>query len=200
MDYEGVNSVVCDAEESDWLDVSYSERYVRPQKSKKRFSDRKIGKFWKVAAVAVACVAVLAALLFVDGDFQQDVFDAVKSAVASVFGGTEQDTENKIDIPCNLTLVDVNDGVMTFNGGRAAMSLTQGTVTSVTETSVIVAMDDKTSVIYDGLTAVMVNAGDEIEANSLLGKYDSQYTATITQNGEKVIEVVGSETQVSWNV
>ena len=34
MDYYGVNSVVCDAEESDWLDVSYSERkYVeKPEK------------------------------------------------------------------------------------------------------------------------------------------------------------------------
>ena len=32
MDYEGVNSVVCDAEESDWLDVSYTERkYLKDQ-------------------------------------------------------------------------------------------------------------------------------------------------------------------------
>lgn len=202
MEYEGVKSVVCDAEENDWLDISYSERYVQPEAKQKK--TRKFPKFtraWKIAAVAVLCVAVLAAMLFIDGDFQKSVFDAVKTATASVFGaGNQQETENKINIPCNLNLVNVSDGVMTFNGGRAATSLTSGKVTSVSETSVTVAMDEKTSVIYSDLTTVMVKVGEEVQANSLLGKYENQYSATITQDGEVVKQVVGSETQLTWNV
>lgn len=201
MEYDGVKSVVCDAEESDWLDISYSERYVQPQQKQKK--TRKLPKFnkvWKIAVVAVMCVAVLAAMLFIDGDFKQGVFDAVKTAVASVFGDTKQEAENKINIPCNLNLVNVTDGVMTFNGGRAATSLTDGKVTKVSENSVTVAIDEKTSIVYSDLTSVMVSVGDSVAANSLLGKYDSQYSATITQDGEVVKQVVGSETQLTWNI
>ena len=37
MNYDGVNSIVCDAEENDWLDVSYSERkYVEQPAAKQR--------------------------------------------------------------------------------------------------------------------------------------------------------------------
>ncbi len=201
MEYDGVKSVVCDAEESDWLDISYSERYVQPQPKKgKALKMPKFNKAWKIAVVAVMCVAVLTAMLFIDGDFKQDVFDAVKTAVASVFGDNKQEAENKINIPCNLNLVDVNNGVMTFNGGRVATSLTDGKVTNVSETSITVAMDEKTSIVYSDLTSVMVKIGDEVAANCLLGKYDSQYTATITQDGEVVKQVVGSETQLTWNI
>lgn len=197
MEYEGVNSTVCDAEETDWLDVTYSERkYISPNPPRKGIQLKKV---WKVAAVAVLCVAILAALLFADGEFKQSVFSAVRTAVASVFQQDKQQT-NQINIPCNLTLVDVQDGVMTFNGGRAATSLTAGTVAETTETSVTVALDEQTCVVYSQLTAVLVNLGETVSANSLLGKYDGQYTAHIVQNGEVVKQVVGSETQLTWNV
>ena len=205
MDYEGVNSVVCDAEESDWLDVSYTERkYLKDQPKQQRFHNAvakiKTGKAWKFAIVAVLCVAVLATMLFVDGDFKQDVFDAVKTAATSVFGGGETSKTNQINIPCNATLVDISDGVMTFNGGRVALSLTQGTVSETTADSVTVSMDDKTSVVYTNLTTVLVNVGDKVYANSLLGKYDEQYQASILQEGEVVKQVVGSETQLTWEI
>ncbi len=205
MDYEGVNSVVCDAEESDWLDVSYTERkYLKDQPKQQRFHNAvakiKTGKAWKFAIVAVLCVAVLTTMLFVDGDFKQDVFDAVKTAATSVFGGGETSKTNQINIPCNATLVDISDGVMTFNGGRVALSLTQGTVCETTADSVTVSMDDKTSVVYTNLTTVLVNVGDKVDANSLLGKYDEQYQASILQEGEVVKQVVGSETQLTWEI
>lgn len=203
MEYDGVKSVVCDAEESDWLDISYSERrYIQETTPKKEKVKPKINvsRAWKVAIVAVLCVAILSAMLFVDGDFKKSVFDAVKTAVASVFDNSPQDTENKINIPCNLNLVDVKDGVMTFSGGRAATSLTGGKVSEVTENSVTVTVDEKTSVVYSQLTSVLVKTGDSVGENSLLGKYDSQYTASILQDGEVVKQVVGSETQLTWNV
>ncbi len=201
MDYDGVGSVTRDAEECDWLDVSYSERYVKPKKTKGKANKDKTkrAKVWKVAIVAVLCVAVLAATLFVDGDFKKEVFAAVKTATASLFGKSVE-TENKINVPCNLTLVDVNDGVMTFTGGRAALSLTEGTVLKTTENSVTVAMDENTSMVYSDLTSVMVNVGDKLSENSLLGKYDGQFVATILRDGEVVKQVVGSETQLVWNI
>ena len=201
MEFDGVKSVVCDAEESDWLDVSYSERYVEPQAEKREKTKRtKFSRVWKVAVVAVLCVAILSAMLFLDGDFKTSVFNAVKTAVSSVFDSAPQNAENKINIPCNLNLVDVNDGVMTFNGGRAATSLTAGTVKEATEDSVTVALDENTCIVYSQLTSVFVKAGDEVVQSGILGKYDAQYTATILQNGEVVKQVVGSETQLSWNV
>lgn len=205
MEYEGINSVVCDAEESDWLDVSYTERNYISQKGKKQRQKRSGGKrklsnVWKFAIVAVLCVALLTTMLLLDGDFKKQVFDAVKTASATIFNRPEEKTENKINIPCNLTLVNVEEGVMTFSGGRAALSLTAGKVTDVTETSVTVAIDPDTSIVYSGLTSVFAKASEEISADSLLGKYNGQFTASILQKGEVVKQVVGSETQLTWNV
>ncbi len=66
MNYDGVNSIVCDAEENDWLDVSYSERkYVEQPAAKQRkfkFGLPKIKinkKFAVIAGVAVLCVALM---------------------------------------------------------------------------------------------------------------------------------------------
>lgn len=207
MDYEGVNNIVCEAEENDWLDVSYAERnYVAEQKpSKRRFKFPQIKfnkKAFAVAAAIVLCLAVLATLLFVDGNFSKDVFGAVKTVFSSsVFGGKTDEVESsKIEIPCNATLVSVEKGVATFNGGKAALSFTAGKISAATENSVTVAIDEKTAVTYGGLTSVMVKAGDEVAANSLLGKYDGEFTAVISSNGEAVTEVVASGTNLTWNV
>ena len=207
MDFDGVNSIVCDAEESDWLDVSYSERkYVAEPQQKKRKKIRKINfkltKPFKIVAIAVLCVAVLAAMLFIDSEFAADVFQTAKAAVSSsIFHRPEQDvTAQTLAIPANVNLVGVEDGVATFDGGRATLSFTAGKVTEVTETSVVVAIDETTSITYDNLTTVYVAVGDTVAVNSLIGKYDGTFTATLTVSGETVKDVVGSETQLTWNV
>ena len=208
MEFDGVNSVVCDAEESDWLDVSYSERnYVtQPNRSKKSRKDRKIAfkltKPVKIVAIALLCVAVLAAMLFIDGEFASDVFQTAKAAVSSsIFHKAEQDvTAQTIAIPANANLVDVTDGVATFDGGKATLSFTNGTVTGVTETSVIVAIDETTCIIYNNLISVYVSVGDAVTVNSLIGKYDGTFTATLTVSGETVKDVIGSESQLTWSV
>ena len=199
MDYEGIKSVVCDAEESDWLDVSYTERkYINGKQKKQRKA--KSGKAWKIAIVAVLCLAVLATMLFLDGDLKNEIFDAVKTASASIFHKSESNTEQTINIPCNVDLVDVNDGVMTFSGGRAVLALTAGKVTGITEDSVTVALDDEISIVYSGLTTIYVKVADQVAADSLLGKYDGEFTASILQQGQIVREVVGSESQLTWNI
>lgn len=203
MDYEGYNSTVCDAEESDWLDISYTERkYVDKHKTPHRFHLPKIKfkKVWTYAAIALVCVAVLATLLFVDGNFTGEVFNAVKTASTSVFNLPQDVTENKINIPCNLTLQEVNDGVMTFGGGRAALALTAGKVTEVGENSVTVAVDEDTQIVYSELNSVFVAVGDEIAENTLIGKYENSFSASIYEKGEIVKQVVGSESQLKWSV
>ena len=205
MDFDGVNSIVCDAEESDWLDISYSERkYVEaPERGKKNKKiNFKLTKSIKIVAIALLCVAILAAMLFIDGEFASDVFQTAKAAVSSsIFNKPEQDVvAQTVAIPANVNLVDVTDGVATFEGGRATLSFTEGTVTDVTETSVVVAIDETTSIIYDNLTCVYVAVGDTVAVNSLIGKYEGTFTATVSVSGETVKDVIGSETQLTWNV
>ena len=210
MEFDGVNSIVCDAEEADWLDVSYSERkYVEepaPEAKKAKFNFKfkkiKLSKPLKIVAIAVLCVAVLAAMLFIDGDFAADVFQNAKAAMAtSVFDRPDQDvTAQTIAIPANVNLVDVNNGVATFDGGRATLSFTAGKVTATTDTSVTVAIDDTTSITYDNLTDVYVAVGDTVSVNTLLGKYNGTFTATLTASGQTIKDVIGSEKQLTWNV
>lgn len=204
MDYEGINNLVRDAEESDWLDVSYSERkYVEEKPAKKKLKIN-LSKNVKIAIVAVLCVAVLAALLFIDGNFSKQVFETAKDAYASVLpafaGKTDKTDSKKIEIPCNLTLVNVDKGVATFEGGRAALSFTSGKVTEVAENKVVIAIDEDTAISYENLKTVFVAVGDEVQANSLLGKYDGTFTATIVNNGEAVTDVLGSSDALTWNV
>lgn len=208
MEYDGVNSIVCDAEENDWLDVSYSERnYVaEPERKKRKFNipklNIKLSKSVKIVIVAVLCVALLAALLFIDGNFAADVFQTAKAAVASsIFNKNEQDVAAQtVAIPANVNLVDVVDGVATFDGGRATLSFTAGTVKDVTDKSVTIQIDETTCITYDNLTSVYVSVGDKVTVNSLIGKYDGTFTATLSVAGETVKDVIGSESQLTWNV
>lgn len=207
MVYEGMETVVCDAEENDWLSVSYHEQKYANQHQKKarKKAQRKFNVNKKVAvilAVAVLCVAAFAAMLFIDSGFTRDVFGAVKAAYSSVIFGTPepQPTSANITLPCNVNLVEVSEeGVATFNGGRAVMSFTNGKVLSATEDSVVVALDDETCITYQGLTEVYVAADDEVAANALIGKYDGAFTASITVSGA-LMQVVASPSQLTWNV
>ena len=208
VDYEGYNSVVCDAEESDWLDISYTQRkYI--DKPATRFHlpkfhlpkiNLKFKKAWTYVAIAVVCVAVLAGLLFVDGNFTSDVFNAVRTANTSVFTRPQYIAENKVNIPCNLTLLEINDGVMTFTGGSVAVSMTQGTVKEIGDDFVTIAMDNDTEIVYNNLSSVLVSAGSKVGANAVLGKYHGTFTGAIYDSGKLVTGVVGSGSELKWSV
>lgn len=203
MNFDGVESVVCDAEENDWLDVTYSERkYVNEKPARKKLWSRMSLK-WKILSVVCACVLVFAGMLAIDGNFREGVFETAKNAyasVSSIFGGKQDAVGNKIDIPCNIQLVDIKDGVATFGGGRATLSFANGKVTEVGDNSVTVQLNEEVSLRYGELTDVYVAVGDSIAANELLGKYDKTFTATILQKGSAVTDVVASETEITWKI
>ncbi|MBQ2914425.1 MAG: hypothetical protein IJE50_02745 [Clostridia bacterium] len=192
-----VNNIVCDAEETDWLDLTYTERkYVQ--------TDKKPRKRTKTLVVALIVVAVVVAAfgtaMLIDNDFSTEVFAGIKKAYTSVLAIFQDatPTNNTITLPVNITLVDSVDGVSTFGGGKATLSFTSGTVTEVTENSVTVALDDDTTITYSNLVAVFVAVGDSVEQNTLIGKYDGTFSTVIAESGEVVKQVVASETQLSW--
>lgn len=192
-----VNNIVCDAEETDWLDLTYAERkYVQTDKK-----PRKMGKKLIVALAIVALLVVgFGTAMLIDNDFSTQVFTAVQKAYTSVlaiFDGATP-TNNTITLPVNITLVESVDGVSTFGGGKATLSFTSGTVTEVTENSVTVALDDDTTITYSNLVAVFVAVGDTVEQNTLIGKYDGTFSTVIAESGEVVKQVVASPTQLSW--
>ena len=191
-----VNNIVCDAEETDWLDLTYTERkYIKKEKPRKKLK----GIFVALIIVAVI-VAGFGTAMLIDNDFSTEVFTAVKKAYTSVlaiFDGATP-TSNTITLPVNITLVDSIDGVSTFGGGKATLSFTSGTVTNVGENSVTVSIDQDTTITYTNLTAVFVSVGDSVEQNTLIGKYDGTFSTVIAESGEVVKQVVASETQLSW--
>ncbi len=193
-----VNNVVCDAEETDWLDLSYTQRkYVNNKKK-----GGKMPKVFKILIVAVVCIALLGTVLLIDNDFSTEVFATVKKAYSSVLALFQEPTptNNTITLPVNVTLVDSADGISTFSGGKATLSFTDGTVTAVDESSVTVAIDQDTTITYQNLTTVFVAVGDNVSTNSLLGKYQGTFSTVIAEGGAVVKQVVASETQLTWQV
>lgn len=208
MDHQEQNSMELNAEEYDWLDISYAERnYVNENFAKAQEKSAKKKIKWKVVVkplfVAVVCVAALMGLMFVDQDFSRDVFKTAQTAYSSTLindvAGNDV-VQRKVDIPCNVDLIDVKDGIVTFGGGRAALSFTVGVVKNVTDNSVTVVMDDSTEVKYDNLVTTYVDEGEQVVAGALLGKYSQSFNVCISENGEIVKSVVGSSTQLAWNV
>ena len=191
-----VNNIVCDAEETDWLDLTYTERkYIKKEKPRK-----KLKKVFVALIVVAVIVAGFGAAMLIDNNFSTEVFTAVKKAYTSVlaiFDGATP-TDNTITLPVNITLVDSIDGVSTFGGGKATLSFTSGTVTAIDESSVTVAIDQDTTITYTNLTAVFVSVGDSVEQNTLLGKYNGTFSTMIAESGEVIKQVVASETQLSW--
>lgn len=207
MDYDGVINTVCDAEENDWLDVSYSERkYVGNKTAEKKTTKhkgKKIGVTFAVLGIIFACVAVFGIVLYADNDFRTDVFTSAKTAyikVAEALEGKSNKTGKTLEIPCNVNLVEVTNGVATFDGGRTALAFADGKVTEVTDTSVTVQIDEQTSIMYTELTTVYVVLGQNVSSNELIGKYDGSFCASISDNGQTVKDVVASEDFIVWNV
>lgn len=191
-----VNNIVCDAEETDWLDLTYTERkYIKKEKPRK-----KLKKVFVALIIVAVIVAGFGTAMLIDNNFSAEVFTAVKKAYTSVlaiFDGATP-TNNTITLPVNITLVDSIDGVSTFGGGKATLSFTSGTVTAIDESSVTVAIDQDTTITYTNLTAVFVSVGDSVEQNTLLGKYSGTFSTMIAESGEVIKQVVASETQLSW--
>lgn len=202
MNCDGVGSITCDAQENDWLDVTYAERnYIGTTASAR--GRKRVNKKQLIVAAICLCVAVLACFVAFDADFRSGIVTTAKNAfqaVASALDGKQDDVSGRLDIPCNVMLESVENGVATFGGGRAVLCFASGVVSNVGEDSVTVRLSDTTSIVYGGLTSVLVVNGEELSANDLVGKYENSFTASLLQNGEAVTTVSATEAQLIWSV
>lgn len=199
MTYNDVSVDVLDAQEADWLDVSYSQRYIDEQQTKK--SNRRRIKWNKkrtklaVLAVALCCVLAFGVVLVSSEGLRNSIVTVAKGAYTAIFG--QQQGGNSLEIPCNATIVDCYQGTLTLSGGKVALSFAEGVVQSVTEDSVVVVVDDDTSITYSNLTQVYVEQGQSLATNALVGKYEGTFCATVTVDGQ-IVNVVASQSSVSW--
>ena len=199
MTYDDVATDVLDAEEADWLDVSYSQRYIEDESAQKIKSK---GIKWSkkrtklaILAVAMCCVLAFGVVLFVNDNLRTTIVTAAKGAYTAIFG--EQDVSNTLEIPCNASVIDCNQGTLTLSGGRAALSFAAGEVQEVTENSVVVKVDDTTTISYTNLTQVFVEQGQQLQANQLVGKYEGTFCATVAVDGQ-IANVVATQNNISW--
>jgi hypothetical protein len=133
---------------------------------------------------------------FMDGQLRQL---AKETFIVPVFGGGTN-SNFELSVPCNINVDNVDGGVITFSGGSVVLSFTGGSVSEVTENSLTVAINDNTSITYNGITHCYVASGDTVAVNQLLAKFTDSASATIFFNGEQVQNVIGSETLITWSV
>ncbi len=97
--------------------VSTSKNLPKRKKINFKF---KLNKKIKIFAIAAVCVAALACMMmFIDGNFSKEVFNTVKTAYSSVFiGNKPTPISAKIELPSNVDLVEVNEGVATFRAAE----------------------------------------------------------------------------------
>lgn len=203
-DYQDINIVSSDGEENDWLEVSYAQRKYVEEPAEKPAPKRRAGirSIVKYTAMALVTVLALAGLLVVDANFEGNVFETARATFASglsIFEANDR-PDGVIEIPYTMTVDNVENGVVYLSGGRAVVSFTDGTVTEVGETSVAVSVDEETTIVYDNLTDVFVEQGQQLSKNDLVAKYTDSATISIVHNGEIVTDVVGSANSVQWSV
>lgn len=204
-DYQDINIVSSDGEENDWLEVSYTQRKYVEEPAEKLAPRRRAGvkSILKYTAMALVTVLALAGLLVVDSNFEGNVFETARATFASGLSSVLEASDRPdgtIEIPYTMTVDNVENGVVYLSGGRAVVSFTDGTVTEVGETSVTVSVDDETTIVYNNLTDVFVEAGQQLSKNDLVAKYTDSATISIMHNGEIVTDVVGSDNSVQWSV
>lgn len=84
MNFDGVESVVRDGEENDWLDVTYSERKydAAPQKPAHKFNPwQRMSRKWKVFSIACLCVLALVGVLVFSPAARNGIATAAKKRV-----------------------------------------------------------------------------------------------------------------------
>lgn len=198
-------SIVLNATDLEWLDVTYTAKKYLQQESapvkRKKFSapnwlKRSIG----FGAIAAGCLAVLLTFTFVKGNFDGNFLQIAKATVTtSLFGGNATQTTTLI-VPCNMQVDSVTDGVIVLSGGKALTSLTSGTVVQNDENGLAVQVDDHLVVVYNGVTESFVSVGDVVSNNQLLGRYNGTVSASVTFDGQLVVDVVASPSAIKWSV
>ena len=63
-----------------------------------------------------------------------------------------------------------------------------------------IGVDDKLQIVYGGLTKILVNVGDEVATQSVLGKYSAAATVNLIYGGEVVKDVTTVDYTLVWKI
>lgn len=201
----------CTATEDDWLDISYSQRhYIREEDNaldlirEKNGRRKKAPKKWLIRGFALVLVlAALVAMRFVSEGFAGEVFAIAKAtytqSISEVVTAAKQ-KKNTIILPINVTIDNVDNGTVTITGGKVLLNFKAGKVTAKTDDTVTIGVDDKLQIVYGGLTKILVDVGDEVAIQSVLGKYSTAATVNLVYDGEVVKDVTTVDYTLVWKI
>lgn len=164
------NSVESQAEQCEWLDVSYTARKYSQDDNvqTKQRTGKPRKSHWKIVALSVLTVFVMVSAFFIGSNGGWDSVTDIY--LSSVFNSSDDSTTTgssgayqSINLPYNVDIVSVSGSVVTFDGGSIVVSFTEGTVTSVSDGTVSVAIDDDTTIVYGNISECYVVVGTELE-------------------------------------
>ena len=202
---EDVNAYSCQAVEDDWLDISYTERkYVNKEPYLKTGKKSKVIPFLKqnfkyVLTVALLIVAVCAMMFATN---EESIFKTARLAYTTTFLSFYENfgkNEHEVVLPPSAEIDNVaEDGKITITGGRFVFCLQKGKVTEITEDSVTIEIDEKTTMVYCDLTEILVEQDSEIALYQCIGEYEGTMSVQVIYNGQAVTDVVGNENSFKW--
>lgn len=197
MKYQEVTNYSCDAQENDWLSVTYTQRnYIKEDETqkpvKKKDVIRRTGGWFhknlKYVVAGVLLLAVVAGMLLAGGE--GGVFQTARTAYTSTLledvGAINSVTSTyKVNLPATLAVEEITeDGTVVLSGGKVAQCLQSGTVTAITESTLTVKISDDTEIVYSALTDILVKEGETVEQYACLGRYDGSMRVNVVCNGE----------------
>lgn len=205
MEQNKVSKYQCDAVESDWLDITYTQRkyleeeaaVYEPKPQKKPLLS---ANAFKTLAVVLVIVAIVCGMIFINGN--SDIFETARLAYTSsvlknISGITARIT---VELPLNATIKGVDsDGTIELTGGRLCMSLSEGKVKSVTQTAVTVEIEEDIYYVYSNLTSVMAKEGDEVTTDTILGQYSEVMKVNVLVNNVVVTNIMGTDNSFEWS-
>ncbi|MEG1710371.1 MAG: hypothetical protein RR054_02995 [Clostridia bacterium] len=211
------------AVENDWLELCYAERYIPkseeskvtqeqekeqdknetvPVKRKRISAAAYIGKINKkglitAGAVAVVIIAVICAFSF-GGVNAKSWWNDVKTGALTVFG--VKANKNKIDLSATTLVDSITNGDIIIKGGQLSLTLSDGTVKTVTDNSVTIEYDKNTCITYSSIKDIMVIAGQKVSKFDIIGKYDEMCIINVIYQNEKVINVAKINNAIVWEI
>jgi len=205
----------CVAVEDDWLDISYTQRHyieeeqdalslVRTSVFKKRKKALNNAKKWIVRSfVAIFVIGTLVAMRFVQNGFMGEVFAVAKAGysqnVIQVISNSQQ-RQSIINLPINVTVDKVDNGSVIVSGGKVLLNFKKGKVLDTTKDTVTISVDDNLQIVYSGLTKILVNVGDELAEQAVLGKYVNTATVNLLYDGEVVKDITTVNYSLVWKI
>lgn len=211
--YENVNKYECEGVESDWLEISYTQRnYLQEEEDALNNSlppitakpKKKTSKLLKYAVGVLVALIIVGGMLFVDAKTGGNVFQTAKEVFTStVLGKISQADGDKIKVELPITAqIDsiAADGTIVIKGGKVANCLLAGKVIGVTASTVTVEVDADVKMIYSNLTNVVVVVGQQLTKFDVVGKYQDTTTVNVLYNDQLVTQIVGSDSSFEWNV